>query len=146
MRDLPSLPALLAFAGAARLGSFTAAAKDMGTTQPLISHHVRVLEVEFGRPLFQRRARGVTLTEAGRQLADAVEAGFTEIARVSRALKSDRSRAQVTVATDFGPATYWLLPRLANFRSSNPDIEVRILTTQGPVSPELDADFAIALA
>ncbi|WP_322936756.1 LysR family transcriptional regulator [Nocardioides bizhenqiangii] len=53
-----------------RLGSVTAAAKDLYFSQPSLSHHVARLEAETGAQLLQRVGRGIRLTEAGQLLAD----------------------------------------------------------------------------
>jgi DNA-binding transcriptional LysR family regulator len=53
-----------------RLGSVTAAAREMHYTQPSVSHHLSRLEAETGARLLQRVGRGIRLTEAGRLLAD----------------------------------------------------------------------------
>ncbi|MEK8044541.1 LysR family transcriptional regulator, partial [Burkholderia contaminans] len=51
---LPSMQALRAFESAARLASFTAAARELGSTQPAVSQQVFQLEAELGVPLFER--------------------------------------------------------------------------------------------
>src|SRR5581483_568783 len=57
----------------ARLGSVTAAAREMEYSQPSVSHHLARLEAETGARLLQRAGRGIRLTEAGRLLADRAE-------------------------------------------------------------------------
>ena len=53
----------------ARLGSVTAAAKELHYTQPTVSHHLARLEAETGAQLLQRAGRGIRLTPAGQLLA-----------------------------------------------------------------------------
>lgn len=53
------------FVRVAELGSFTRASMALGVQQPLLSRHVRQLEVELHQNLLVRNGRGVTLTEAG---------------------------------------------------------------------------------
>src|ERR687893_691686 len=53
-----------------RLGSVTAAARELHYSQPSVSHHLARLEAETGAQLLQRVGRGIRLTEAGRLLAD----------------------------------------------------------------------------
>ena len=53
-----------------RLGSVTAAGKELRYTQPSISHHLSRLETQLGAQLVQRVGRGIRLTPAGRLLAD----------------------------------------------------------------------------
>lgn len=56
------LPALAAFASAARHQNFAHAAEELHLTASAVSHHVRKLETALGVSLFQRHARGVALT------------------------------------------------------------------------------------
>lgn len=57
----------------ARLGSFTAAAERLHTTQPAISARVRELEDRLGKQLFVRKGRGVELTIEGREFVERAE-------------------------------------------------------------------------
>ena len=59
------LPALGVFAAAARHQNFAHAAEELHLTASAVSHHVRKLESQLGVALFQRNARGVTLTVEG---------------------------------------------------------------------------------
>ena len=73
------LQRLAVFDAAARRGSFTAAATELGSTQPALTRQIRALERSVGLELFERTANRSRLTEAGRQLAAAVDAGFMTI-------------------------------------------------------------------
>lgn len=64
------LKQLESFVRVAELGSFTRAGLALGVQQPLLSRHVRQLEVEMRQNLLDRNGRGVTLTEAGRVLLE----------------------------------------------------------------------------
>lgn len=59
---------LRAFHAVASTGSFTAAARQLHTSQPPITTHVRELEERYGVELFHRHGRGAELTPVGRQL------------------------------------------------------------------------------
>lgn len=61
---------LESFVRVAELGSFTRAASALGIAQPVLSRHVRQLEVTLHQNLLTRNGRGVTLTEAGRVLLE----------------------------------------------------------------------------
>jgi len=63
---------LRTFIEAYRLQSFSRAAESLGMTQPGASLHIQALEAFVGKPLFVRRARGVTPTEAADELARAI--------------------------------------------------------------------------
>ncbi|MEU5657849.1 LysR family transcriptional regulator [Streptomyces sp. NPDC047737] len=83
------LALLRTFVTVHRAGSFTRAAALLGLSQPAVTSQIRTLERQLGRPLFLRRARGVTPTTVGDELAhraaphldalvDIVEAGLDE--------------------------------------------------------------------
>ena len=63
-----SLLALRYAAAAARLKSFSAAARECGVSQPPVSSAVSELETEFGTPLFVRGARQLEVSIAGSRL------------------------------------------------------------------------------
>ncbi|MCU7645924.1 LysR family transcriptional regulator [Pseudomonas piscis] len=63
---------LRTFIEAYRLQSFSRAAQALGMTQPGASLHIQALEAFVGKPLFVRRSRGVTATEAADELARAI--------------------------------------------------------------------------
>ena len=70
MSRLPPLSAIRAFEAAARHGSFTKAAEELGMTQAAISYQVKILEDRVGAPLFLRQPRKVVLSEAGKRLEE----------------------------------------------------------------------------
>jgi LysR family transcriptional regulator, glycine cleavage system transcriptional activator len=127
---LPPLATLPAFEAAARFGSFSKAAQHLGSSQPAISQQIRQLEAAVGRKLFQRKSQGVGLTPAGEELLQAVRTGFAALRQTMASLRQPARRAELTVATDFAFAAYWLLPRLAAFKHRMPEVDVRILTAQ----------------
>ena len=87
MRHSPE--ALLAFAEAATLGSFSAAARKLGKRQSTISEAISNLEIDLGLTLFDRSTRQPTLTEAGRAM-------LTQVRRVLDASEHmDRLAAQM---------------------------------------------------
>ncbi|MGW3741348.1 LysR family transcriptional regulator [Streptomyces sp. NPDC005146] len=63
------LALLRTFVTVHRAGSFTRAAALLGLSQPAVTSQIRTLERQLGRPLFLRRARGVTPTTMGDELA-----------------------------------------------------------------------------
>ncbi|MEV7952841.1 LysR family transcriptional regulator [Streptomyces sp. NPDC087532] len=63
------LALLRTFVTVHRAGSFTRAAALLGLSQPAVTSQIRTLERQLGRPLFLRRARGVTPTTIGDELA-----------------------------------------------------------------------------
>lgn len=59
---------LATFSTVARCGSITRAAGELNTVQSNVTNRIKALEAEIGVPLFERHARGMTLTNAGRRL------------------------------------------------------------------------------
>src|SRR5689334_12874175 len=68
--SMVSLTQLQVLSVVARLGSVTAAAKELHYTQPSVSHHLARLEAATGAKLVQRVGRGIRLTPEGRLLAN----------------------------------------------------------------------------
>eukprot|EP01034_Spumella_vulgaris_P000480 gene480-637_t len=62
---LDELRAMAVFATVVRCGSFAAAARALGLTRAVVSHHIRALEGRLGVPLAQRSTRSFSLTPAG---------------------------------------------------------------------------------
>ncbi|PMR73329.1 choline sulfate utilization transcriptional regulator [Billgrantia endophytica] len=122
---------LRVFEAAARHLSFTAAARELRSTQSAVSQQVRALEEQLGMPLFERIYRGVRLTEAGQALFAGVQEGFAIIDRTIDRLQDRYRHPHVNILTDFSFAAYWLMPRLPSFRKRHPHIDVRIVTNQG---------------
>ncbi|WP_176057059.1 LysR family transcriptional regulator [Paraburkholderia sp. BCC1876] len=142
---LPPMQALTMFESAARLASFTAAARELGSTQPAVSQRVVQLEEALGAPLFERGHRGVTLTEDGERLFEAVRHALDTIRAATTEIRARRTPQTLTLSTDFGFATYWLMPRLSQFKALMPDVDVKIITSQSVFDPSHDqADIAIA--
>lgn len=109
---------------AARTGSFTAAAAEIATTQPAVTRQIRELEHALGVPLFHRTANRSELTDAGRKLADAVDAGF---ARIERGL-SELLEPQPTfvLAAPPGLAQLILVPVLDELYEAVGDVDIRL--------------------
>jgi LysR family glycine cleavage system transcriptional activator len=124
--NLPAITILRALEAAARLGSFTAAAEELGVTQGAISQHVKALEEQMGRPLFLRLSRGVVPTAEGRLAVEAVQDGLE---RISAALGPSAPERALTVSVLPGFAVKWLFPRLIKFDQQQPEIEVSISTS-----------------
>jgi len=125
-----SLDLLRAFECAARQRSFTAAAAELGTTQPAVSQQIKRLEEQLATRLFDRIYRGIELTDAGRALFDAVQAGFGQIDEALAALTAQPQHEVLQVATDFAFAAYWLMPRLHRFHQAHPHVDVSLVTSE----------------
>lgn len=142
--DMPPLQMLVVFESSARHLSFTAAARELGTTQPAISQQVKALEQFLNTPLFRRVYRGVELTDEGHILLKTTQSSFNEIRKVISYIRNKNKTPRINVATDFAFAAYWLMPRLPDFRRLYPDVEIRLQTSQSNADVALqDIDLAI---
>ena len=123
------LPTLAAFEAAARHQNFAHAGEELHLTASAVSHHVRKLESRLGVMLFQRHARGVSLTAEGRRLADASGNALADLDDVVRGLASGSdSVPQVRVTALHSFVTAWLVPRLAGFGVRHPGIRLSFET------------------
>jgi LysR family glycine cleavage system transcriptional activator len=133
MRRLLFLNGIKAFEAAARSGSFAAAGAELHVSAAAVSRMVHLLEQRLGVALFERKANRLAMTEAGR----AYQRGLTPIFDALASLTAQVTAARVRVLTiGVGPtfAMRWLIPRLADFRKQEPDIDVRI-TAGGAAAP-----------
>ena len=143
-RTLPPLTTLRPFESAARLGSFSAAAEELALTQGAVSLQIRNLEDFLGRKLFERKVRKVVLTDDGREYYETCRRALEELERVTRRMQGQDGHTIVTVSALPTIATMWLMPKLSDFSSTYPDIEVRVVTSIAPVDLRgSDADIAL---
>lgn len=124
-RTLP-LSALRAFEAAARLGSFKAAATELAVTPTAVSHQIRALEAQTGLALFDRQVRKVALTEAGAQLFPVLRDGFDAFEATLARLTQQRARIQVSISATNAFTVKWLVPRMSDFRSQHPGIDLQL--------------------
>src|SRR6185503_11076075 len=86
-------------------------------SQSAVSRQISALEEEISTPLFQRHARGLTLTDEGELLYGAVSDVLSRLAAAEEALKNihDSPRGSLKITASHGIGAYWLMPRLHEF-------------------------------
>lgn len=130
---LPPLNALRSFEAVALHGSFAAAAAALNVTHWAVGKQIRLLEDWLGRPLFERLARGVRLTDEGAVLlgdvSDAFDRLSTGTARLRDAGPAPRISGAVRVNALVSFVLSWLLPRLPAFSTQFPEVDVHVSTT-----------------
>lgn len=132
-RRLPPLNALVAFEAVVRLGTITAAAAELGTTQPAVSQRIRTLEEALGTSLFRREGRNLKPSGRAVRFYDDVAAALASIAEASEALKPDRTAAPpIVISAPFGFAHLWLAPLLPALEEAFPSIEVMVRAEDDP--------------
>lgn len=133
---LPPLTALRAFAALAETGSAVEAGKSLNVSHAAISQQIKSLEAHIGLALVDRTGRRLELTSEGQQLAEALDSGFSVIARTIDALTGRDADRPLQISTTPGFAAQWLMPRLLDFRHRHPDVDVMINPTPERVSLE----------
>ncbi|CAM2781316.1 HTH-type transcriptional regulator HdfR [Methylobacterium mesophilicum] len=139
---------LRAFLAIARVGRLTIAAQRMGIDHSTLSRRLSALEGALGTRLFDRRPFGFTLTNDGeRLLADAER--MESVAITLRAhLDADAHQVSGTVrlGTPEAFGTYFLAPRLAEFCTAQPTLEVELVANPRSFSlSKREADLAIGM-
>lgn len=122
----PPLPALRTFEVAARHLSFTKAAAELHVTQGAVSQQIKQLEACLGFALFHRGARGLTLTDKGRALAETAESAFRRLFDKVEELSQPEEGGILTVSVSPSLAVKWLIPRLGRFHQRHPEVDLRI--------------------
>lgn len=137
------------FRAVARAGSISAAARELGWTQPAVSQHLSRLERECGGPLLVRGPGGVDLTEAGSRLIARADAVAAELHVASEEMASlAQLRAGSVRLAAFPSAAATLVPGAVRaLADAHPDIEVRLAEHEPPEAAEAvrsnDADLAV---
>lgn len=116
------------FACAARVESFQLAAEQLHITPSAVSHQIRKLEQQLDYKLFERLDKQVRLTSEGHQLFQSINRPLHELFQASeQALTPPTPTVQISSVPLF--ATRWLMPKLDQFQSEHPDIELSIQAT-----------------
>ncbi|MEM1244328.1 MAG: LysR family transcriptional regulator [Pseudomonadota bacterium] len=118
------------FCRVARTGSFTAAGREVGLSQPSVSRIISKLEEELGGALFVRSTHAVNLTEAGQEYLKRLEPILSSLEEANHMVRSNgtlRGRLRVGSATSF--AMREVIPRLPDFLEANPELHVDFVLT-----------------
>lgn len=113
------------FVRVARSSSFSAAAREMGMTQPTASRIVAALEKQVGVALLTRSTRAVTLTEAGADYLARSEAILAALDEAEHAVRgTGELRGTLRVATSPSFAIRTIMPRLERFTAQHPKLRI----------------------
>lgn len=124
--------AIWVFHAAARVGSISRAAEELGVTPSAVTQQIQALELQLGVSLLTKMGRRVVLTEAGERYFATIT---NEIERISEATSTIRGYRSVTMLKVRATPTLsnkWLLPRLASFLDQHPELEIRLDGTNEP--------------
>lgn len=143
LRTLPPLEWVRVFEAAARLGSFTAAASELGLTQAAVSQRIRNLELRIETQLFTRQPRGVTLSTQGEAWLPHVQNALALLLN-STADLFEAPRRKIVVAASASVIELWIVPRLARIAERLPHVQLAFETIQNlPDYDRSEADVEI---
>lgn len=144
MYELPPLSAIRTFLVACRAGSFTAAAHELCVTHGAVSRQIQSLESWLGQSLFEKHGQRMVPTPHAQALAREMSTTLENLVEiVQRYGKGEtKNSLRVSVPTTFGMR--WLIPRLTDFHSKNPDSNIQILTVTTQQQPN-NSFFDIAI-
>ena len=140
---------LVTFCAVVDRGSFSAAAEDLGISQPAVSAQIRILEERLGQRLLDRNGRRVGLTEAGQVLETHARRMIALEADLERAMGEvgDRIAGRLQLGSSTGPGEV-LLPRLlGQFRQAHPAVTVSLVVhdTQTICDRVLDGELELGI-
>jgi DNA-binding transcriptional LysR family regulator len=138
---------LRAFEAAARLGGFTAAARELSLTQSALSRQIQSIEREVGVALFERDGPRVRLSPAGERLVAALRPALAALDATVEQLRQSSQRPRVRITTFASFASLWLMPRLPLFQAEHPEVDIAVEASDQIA--DLDAsgqDVALRLA
>ncbi len=116
------------FARVARTGSFSAAGRELGLSQPSVSRIIAGLEQEVGAALLTRSTRAVTLTEAGNDYLARIEPILTALEEADHAVRGTgelRGLLRISTVTSF--AVREIIPRLPRFTARHPKLRIEFV-------------------
>ncbi len=117
------------FHAVAEAGSFTNATINLNLSQSAISRQIQSLEQELKVQLFERHARGLTLTENGEYVFKTAHEVISKLKEVETSLGDQKNKptGKLTITTVRSFGTHWLTPRIQEFMSLHPNIEVELI-------------------
>lgn len=116
------------FHAVAEAGSLTAASNRLGITQPALSRQIKALEADLGAALFTRHARGLVLTQAGRDLFETAWEVLRKIERVQGRIaeSQDTVRGTLVVTTMLTFGSVWLTQHIGPFMERYPELKIEL--------------------
>ncbi|MDR7296757.1 DNA-binding transcriptional LysR family regulator [Pelomonas aquatica] len=115
------------------LGSFSAAARELGSTQSAVSKQVAALEKALGAQLLARSTRALKLTDAGERYVEQARRLVAEVAEAESELRAGEHRLQgwlrVAASGTFGRMK--LVPLVRSFQAAHPGVKVDLQLHDG---------------
>ena len=117
------------FHAVAEAGSFTNATVNLNLSQSAISRQIQSLEEDLKVKLFERHARGLTLTENGEYVFKTAHEVISKLKEVETSLSDQKNHptGKLTITTVRSFGTHWLTPRIQEFMQLHPEIEMELI-------------------
>ena len=143
-RHLPSLAGLLALEAVERLGTATAAARELNLTPGAISRALQEVEGQLGVALLIRDRQRLRLTPAARDYVAEARRALGLLGQAGLRLRAGGGGESLTLAILPAFGMHWLAPRLRGFRAREPGIAPHLTTRLRPFDIEAEGfDAAI---
>jgi DNA-binding transcriptional LysR family regulator len=130
----------------AQAGSFTEASGILNLSQSAISRQIQSLEQTLKTSLFERHARGLSLTEDGETLFKSANEIMVHLKDVETSLmeKKNKPSGKLIVTTVVGFGSIWLTPRIKEFMDKYPEMEIEVIVTDKELDLSTrEADVAV---
>jgi len=141
---LPPLRAMHAFESFGRLGSVSAAARELGVTPGAISQQIKLLEEHLRMPLIAKDGRRASIAPKAKAYHAVLSAGFEKLKQAQHLLSQQVADLDVHVSGLPTLLLKWLNPRLHRFEASFGEASIRLEATHVEPDPEfLDHMFRL---
>lgn len=131
-RHLPALSGILALEAVERLGTTTAAARELNLTPGAISRALREVEAQLGVPLLIRDRQRLRPTPAARVYVAQARRALDLLGQAGQRLRAGSGGAVLSLAILPAFGMHWLAPRLRSFRQRNPGVSLTLSTRLRP--------------
>jgi DNA-binding transcriptional LysR family regulator len=131
---------LQTFLAICRWGTFTAAARKLGTTQSAVSDHVQRLEEFTGVQLFHRTGRSATLNAAGEALRPLAEEALQVADRMRVRPGTGQLRGSLRVGAITSLHNSLMARALVAFRHAHPAVSIRVVRRDGMMVGEVERE------
>lgn len=136
------------FLAVAGTGSLSAAARELGVSQPTVGRRIEGLETRLDAPLFLRTPQGLSLTETGEKILQHAEHMSDDALAIERIVTGRQKglSGSVAISTLEGLGAGWLTERFGEFYAQYPDITIELMMQVQAVDLlRREADIAIRL-
>ncbi len=136
------------FLAVAKAGSLSAAARQLGVSQPTVGRRIEALEAKLDAPLFIRTPQGLNITETGEKVLDHAELMSDEAHAIERIVSGRQTglTGTVTIASLEGLGAGWLAAQFEDFYARYPDINLQLTMQLHAVDLlRREADIAVRL-